>query len=150
MKNLFESSDAEEIKRRIGQLGTSNERQWGKMNVAQALAHCSAAMEWAVGDAKAPRVFIGRIVGQLIKKKVVGDDEPLRRNVPTAKTLVIDDARDLSLEKNRLVGLIDRFHKGGPVACTTDPHCFFGKLTPSEWAVLTYKHLDHHLRQFGG
>jgi len=28
-------------------------------------------------------------------------------------------------------------------------HAFFGSLTGAEWGVSTYKHLDHHLRQFG-
>jgi len=37
----------------------------------------------------------------------------------------------------------------GPAGCTKHPHSFFGKLTPEEWAILSYKHLDHHLRQFG-
>jgi Protein of unknown function (DUF1569) len=43
----------------------------------------------------------------------------------------------------------DRFAKGGAEGCTKHPHNFFGKLTPLEWATGMYKHLDHHLRQFG-
>jgi Protein of unknown function (DUF1569) len=43
--------------------------------------------------------------------------------------------------------LIDRL-AAGPEACTKHPHSFFGPLTPVEWAALTYRHLDHHLRQF--
>jgi transposase InsO family protein len=45
--------------------------------------------------------------------------------------------------------VIDRFVAAGPKSCTTHPHSFFGPLTPEEWAILMYKHLDHHLRQFG-
>jgi hypothetical protein len=45
--------------------------------------------------------------------------------------------------------LIDRFAAAGPAGCTTHPHAFFGRLTPDEWAILPYKRLDHHLRQFG-
>jgi hypothetical protein len=45
--------------------------------------------------------------------------------------------------------LIDRFTAAGPTGCTTSPHSFFGRLTPEQWAILTFKHLDHHLRQFG-
>jgi hypothetical protein len=50
---------------------------------------------------------------------------------------------------SRRASLIDRFVSGGPSACTNHPHPFFGPLTPAEWAILMYKHLDHHLRQFG-
>ena len=61
----------------------------------------------------------------------------------------VGDERDLETEKRRLARLIDRFAANGPSGCTTHPHTFFGHLTPQEWAVLSYKHLDHHLRQFG-
>jgi hypothetical protein len=65
------------------------------------------------------------------------------------KDLVVQDERDLRPERERLLGLIDRFAAAGPAGCTKHPHSFFGRLTPEEWAILTYKHLDHHLRQFG-
>jgi Protein of unknown function (DUF1569) len=94
-------------------------------------------------------VFIGRIIGPMVKSKVMGNDEPLRRNSPTAKVPVVQDERDLETERTRLVGLIDRFAAAGPAGCTAHPHAFFGQLTPDEWAILMYKHLDHHLRQFG-
>jgi Protein of unknown function (DUF1569) len=149
MKNLFEAATVEEVKQRISGLGPGNERQWGTMTASQALAHCSASMEWAVGDAFPPRMFIGSIIGRMIKGKVLGDDQPMRRNSPTAKTLVVKDDRDLASEQKRLCSLVDKFAAGGPNGCTTHPHTFFGRLTPDEWAILTYKHLDHHLRQFG-
>jgi hypothetical protein len=63
--------------------------------------------------------------------------------------LVVQDERDLATERLRLLSLIDQFSSAGPQKCTTHPHSFFGRLTPQEWAVLMYKHLDHHLRQFG-
>ena len=149
MKNLFEPTRAEEVKERLARLRPDSARQWGKMSPAQALAHCSTAMEWAVGDRLAPRMFLGRILGGMIKPKVVGNDEPMRRNSPTVPTLVVADERDLAKERERLRGLIDRFAAGGPAGCTKHPHSFFGRLTPEEWAILMYKHLDHHLRQFG-
>jgi transposase InsO family protein len=55
----------------------------------------------------------------------------------------------LGKERDRLSGLIDKFAAGGAAGCTRNPHSFFGKMTPEEWAILMYKHLDHHLRQFG-
>jgi Protein of unknown function (DUF1569) len=149
MKNLFEVARAEEIKKRMAELRPESERQWGKMTAAQAVAHCSGGMEFALGDKKPPRMFAGRIIGGLIKPKVLGDDEPMHRNSPTVKGLVVQDDRDLGKERERLCGLIDRFAATGPKGCTAHPHSFFGRLTPDEWAILMYKHLDHHLRQFG-
>jgi hypothetical protein len=149
MKNLFEAARVEEVKERMAQLRLDSDPLWGRMNAPQALAHCSAAVEWAVGDRIPPRMFLGRMIGRIVKPMVFRNDEPMRRNSPTAKDLVVHDMRDLGTERERLRGLIDRFAAAGPNGCTTHPHSFFGRLTPEEWATLMYKHLDHHLRQFG-
>jgi hypothetical protein len=149
MKNLFEAARVEEVKERMAQLMLDSEPLWGRMNAPQALAHCSAAVEWAVGDRIPPRMFLGRMIGRIVKPMVFRNDEPMRRNSPTAKDLVVQDKLDLGTERERLRGLIDRFAAAGPNGCTTHPHSFFGRLTPEEWATLMYKHLDHHLRQFG-
>jgi hypothetical protein len=149
MKNLYEPAAVQQLKDRIARLRPDSQRQWGKMNVAQAVAHCSGPMEWAVGDSFPSRMFVGRILGPLVKSKVLKDETPMGRNAPTAKSLVINDERDLEAERKRLCSLIDRFAAAGPKGCTTHPHTFFGPMTPDEWATLMYKHLDHHLRQFG-
>ena len=149
MKNLFDAARVEEVKQRIARLRPDTERQWGKMNAPQAVAHCSRGLELALGDLRPPRALLGRIMGPLIKPKVFRNDEPLRRNTPTVEGLVIQDERDLAKERARLYDLIDRVVAAGPKGCTTHPHSFFGPLTPDEWAILMYKHLDHHLRRFG-
>jgi hypothetical protein len=149
MKNLFDLSSVSEIKTRLGALRPDSQRQWGLMGPAQAMAHCSVGIEIAVGELNPPRVLIGRLIGRIIKPLALGDDKPLRKNSPTAKVLIVNDQRDLDIERARLTSLIDRFTTGGATACTKHPHAFFGPLTPDEWAVLNYKHLDHHLRQFG-
>ena len=149
MKNLYEPARLEEVKQRMARLQPDSQRQWGKMNAPQMLAHCATAMEWAVGDTRPQRMFIGRIIGGMIKSKVVGDDQPIRKNSPTVPVLVIKDDRDLAKERDRLRALLDRFASAGPAGCTKHPHSFFGRMTAEEWAILSYKHLDHHLRQFG-
>ena len=149
MKNLYQPAAAEEIKRRLTDLRSDSPRQWGTMTPAQATAHCAVSLESALGEKNLPRVFIGRILGRMIKPLALRDDAPLRRNSPTAKGLIIHNEPDLKAEQERLRALIDRFVTAGPSGCTTHPHAFFGPMTPDEWAILTYKHLDHHLRQFG-
>jgi hypothetical protein len=149
MKNLFEAARVEEVKQRIALLRPDSERQWGTMKPAQVLEHCSRGIETALGDKTPPRVLVGRLLGWFVKPKVMGNDEPLRRNSPTARMFVVEDERDFGAERLRLCGLIDRFAAAGPAGCSSHPHAFFGRLTPGEWAILMYKHLDHHLRQFG-
>ena len=148
MKNLFEAATVDEVKERLAQLRPDSERLWGKMNPAQALAHCSAAMEMAVGEKVPPRILIGRLLGRLAKKSMIVNEKPMPRNSATDKSLVVKDERDFVVERQRLREFIDRFAAGGPGVCTKHPHFFFGALTPEEWAALMYQHLDHHLRQF--
>jgi hypothetical protein len=148
MKNLFETARVEEVKTRLARLQPDSQRQWGKMNPAQALAHCTAAFEMAMGKVSPPRIFIGRLLGPIAKKSLLVKGEPMRRNATTEKSCFVTDERDFAVESQRLRESIDRFVTGGPAICTKHPHFFFGPLTPVEWAALMYQHLDHHLRQF--
>jgi hypothetical protein len=149
MKNLFEAAEVEELKERMAQLSADSERQWGKMNPAQMLAHCSATIGMAMGKISPRRILVGRLFGWLAKKSLIVNGTPMRRNAMTEKSCLVTDERDFMVERQRLRESIDRFAAGGPGACTKHPHFFFGTLTPLEWATLMYEHLDHHLRQFG-
>jgi hypothetical protein len=149
VKNLFEATAVEEVKGRMALLRVDSARQWGKMNAAQAMEHCARGMELALGDRRPPRLLIGWVLGPIIKQKAFVESEPMRRNSPTVPGLVVMDELDLAQGRERLCGLIDRFTAGGPGVCTNHPHSFFGRLTPDEWSAWMYKHLDHHLRQFG-
>jgi hypothetical protein len=149
MRNIFDPSASQEIKERLSRLRPDSERQWGKMNPAQAVAHCCKGMEQALGDVLPPRLLIGRLIGGFIKSRALGDDAPLRQNSPTVPGFEVLDPRELTAERQRLNDLIDRVIEVGPGGCTTHPHSFFGRLTPEQWGILIYKHLDHHLRQFG-
>ena len=150
MKNLFDATAANEVRTRLGQLGPQSERQWGKMTAAQMLAHCSVSMQWALGEVVPEKGSLHvRLMGRLVKPMVFRNEDPLRKNSPTVRSLVVADERDLGKERDRLWGLIDKFVAGGAAGCTRNPHSFFGRMTPEEWAIIMYKHLDHHLRQFG-
>ena len=100
MKNLYEAATVVELKQRIARLEPGSQRQWGKMNVAQAVAHCSRPMEWAVGDSFAPRMFIGRILGPMVKSKVLKDENP------TAWELKATGYYDIPVEKLGVAGIV--------------------------------------------
>jgi len=149
MKTLYEKEQADEIRSRLQNIHADSVRQWGKMTPAQAMAHCANAMESAVGDENPPRSLIGRFMGPIARAMILKDDKPFSRNSPTAPNLVISDEREFEKERQRLVTLVNRFVDGGRSKCTRNPHQFFGRLSPDQWGLLMYKHLDHHLRQFG-
>lgn len=148
MRHLYDPAAVAEVTARMQQLRPTSERQWGTMTAPQVLAHLAGGLEMALGDMRPPRVLAGRIFGWIIKPLALGAGS-MRRNTPTIPELVIADVCDLDVERRRVSTLIDRFVAAGPAGCTTHPHSFFGRMTPQEWAVLMYKHMDHHLQQFG-
>ena len=148
MKSLFNQSDVAELLQRVDKLSPDSRRQWGKMEVAQMLAHCNRALETAMGKHKIDRVFIGRILAPLLRSMVLGP-KPFGKNSPTDKSYIFKDQRVFENEKDKMKSFIKNFYEGGPTQCTTHPHPFFGKFKPEEWAIFEWKHLDHHLRQFG-
>ncbi len=149
MKSLFEPTTQTEILDRIEKVTSSSEAAWGKMNVAQMLAHAAAGLEMASGMIHPKRVFIGRIIGSLFRKNY-SNEIPFQQNSPTSMELVtLGQLKDFDLEKQRLLELVMKFSTGGEQGATKSLHPFFGTLTPREWGIGMYKHLDHHLRQFG-
>ncbi len=152
MKNLFDPILVEQTKRRILELRAESARQWGSMEVAPTLAHCTSGIEMAMGVIQAKRApFPATLLGPLIKPLVFRDDKPMRRNSPSAPELFPADSSQCEFqgERARLIAAIDSFSSGGAACCTSYPHPFFGPLNPQQWAILMYKHVDHHLRQFG-
>ena len=149
MKTLWQPDSVQELKDRISHLRPDTPRLWGKMTPAQAMAHCTIAMELACGDRRPPRMLIGRLIGSIIKPMAFKESAPMRRNSPTIPGFPVGDTRDLAVECDKLGRAIDRFAAAGPSGCTNHPHSFFGHLTPDEWSMWMYKHIDHHLQQFG-
>ena len=148
MQTLFNAADRESLLQRVHALRPDSVRQWGKMDPAQALCHCAIALESGTGDRPMKQKFIGRILAPLVRKSVLGE-KPFGKNGPTDPTFVVADERDLAAERTRLTTLIDRFVQRGPAAAANETHAFFGRLSGEEWGRLMFKHIDHHLRQFG-
>ena len=148
METFFNASDRAAIELRLAALQPSSVRQWGKMNPGQAIAHCAAAMEMACGIRKKDQAVIGRIFAPFVKARFLGD-KPFGRNGPTDPDLIVANERDLAAERARMLSLIDQFYRSGEAGAAGKVHSFFGRLRGDEWGRLMYKHLDHHLRQFG-
>ena len=152
MKDLFDPTLAEDIKQRVRRLHPESERRWGNMTLVHTLAHCTSGMQMAMGVINPKRAsFPANVIGPLIKPLVFGNDKPMRRNSPSAPELFSAHPTESDLERERahLIGAIDSFVTKGAACCSRHPHPFFGPLKPQQWAILMYKHVDHHLRQFG-
>ena len=149
MSSIFNDQDKNELLRRIEKVAPSSSAVWGKMNANQMLSHCCEGLKMTTGALKPRRVpFPINVLGKLLKNKVLGAGE-FRRNSPTAPELTITDTRDFEQEKGLLIAAVNELHAKGEAGIKEEIHPFFGKMTQKEWGILNYKHLDHHLRQFG-
>jgi hypothetical protein len=146
MKSLFIESDRQEIIDRINSVTTSSQTMWGKMNVTQVLAHCQVGIRGAYGELTFKRGLVGMLFGGMIKKSMTKDATPFKPGLPTDKAFIITGEKNFDEEKTKLIELVKQF---SPAKIQAGPHPFFGKMTPKEWDILQWKHLDHHLRQVG-
>ena len=149
MHSLFNRTDVTETLERVNRLTPKSVRIWGKMTVSQMLAHCSIALEFACGKKPGRRGLFSYLIGHRFKKRFLDDKRQFPKGVTTVKDFIIHDDPDFDREKSRLSTLIGRFADGGRDKCTQYPHAFLGKMAPEEWSIFMYKHIDHHLRQFG-
>ena len=148
MHSLFVPDDRQSVLGRLERLEPVAARQWGKMGVAQMLAHCSIAMEMATGETPRRQTLVGKIFSPFVRSSLLGE-KPFGKNSPTDPAFIVTGEKDFAAEKQRLTRLVHTFCGNGPEKASTHTHSFLGRLRGEEWGVMMYKHIDHHLRQFG-
>ena len=149
MKNMFETKDVEAVIVRINNLSPQSTAQWGIMSVDQMLAHCNVTYEFVYDNIhKKPGVFKRMILKALVKKFVV-NEVPYKQNGRTAPEFKMTERKDFEIEKFRLIRYLEQTLKLGAFHFDKKESHSFGALTEKEWSNMFYKHLDHHLRQFG-
>ncbi len=146
IKNLFDPVVKQEIVDRINKLTPQTKQQWGKMNVSQMLAHVQMPIRIAYGTHQPKGSFLLKLFGPLFKSKL-WDENPYKHNLPTDPTFVMTGLeKEFEKEKTVLLELVNKFSNENIV---TERHPVFGKLTKDNWSKAMWKHLDHHLQQFG-
>lgn len=147
--NIFDPATTETLFARLDALTPTSTPLWGKMNVGQMVAHCSVAYEVLYGEKK---IGLPKLAGWVLKwfmKPGMTNEVPYKKSMPTGKVFVQPPTLALEAERERLKGWIRRVEQGGAAAIDGKAHEFLGPLTAQEWNNMLYKHLDHHLRQFG-
>lgn len=149
MKNVFNQHDAAELNRRIHKLSANSQPVWGRMSVDKMLAHCNVTYE-LVYDNKHPKPgkFKAFILKLFVKNIVVGS-KAYPKNSQTAPEFIIKDSRNFEKERIRLIQYINKTQELGEREFEGKESNSFGPLNSKEWNTMFYKHLDHHLTQFG-
>jgi hypothetical protein len=147
VKSLFDQTACEEIIERLNKLHANSPRHWGKMNAAQMLTHCKEAYKVPL-TSKPLKKHPLSIIGWMFRSQLYSN-KPYRQNLPTAPNFIVKDERDFDKEKEEMLSIIKAFYERGASGIGDKVHPMFGRLTADQWGRSMWKHLDHHLRQFG-
>ncbi len=149
MRNLFDKFGSNEVIERINALNPSSQPKWGKMTVDQMLAHCIVTYEFVYdGIHPKPVGFKKWMLKTFVKNSVVSA-KPYKKNSRTAPEFLKTDEKVFTTEKERLISYITKTQELGSNFFDNKVSRSFGKLTKTEWNNMFYKHLKHHLNQFG-
>lgn len=148
MKNIFDKKDVDELIGRINRLTPNSTGLWGKMNIAQMMAHCNVSYEMVYTDKHPKPNGAMKLMLKLFVKQPVVNEKPYKKNSRTAPAFLIDDERDFEKEKKRLIDYLIKTQELGEDHFHNKESHSFGPLTKTEWNHLFYKHLNHHLEQF--
>lgn len=148
MESIFDPQGNRNIIDRINKLSPITLSQWGKMTVSQMLVHCQQPIKVPLGMLQLKPNWMSLFFGKMIKKQMM-QQEKFKKDLPTVKEFRISGEPTFEEARKELIELIEVFAKEGHAAIKVKKHPFFGEMTMHEWDVLQWKHLDHHLRQFG-
>ena len=148
MKTIFDTDTRDELLERIRKLSSDSPRHWGKMAPSQMMEHAARALDMAMGKKPMKQIFLGKLLSRFFKNEFLGE-KPFKPNRPTGPNFKIKNEPEFEATRARLIRLIDKFHDLGESGLDGNIHGFFGPLTGKQWGETQYKHLDHHLRQFG-
>jgi len=149
LPNIFSKEVSEQIINRINQLTPQTQAKWGKMNVAQMLAHCNVTYEMLYENKHPkPNAFLKLFLKAMVKNTVV-NEKPYGNNSRTAPAFLIVDERVFENEKSRLIAYINKTQELGEKHFEGKESHSFGNLNSNEWNNMFFKHLNHHLSQFG-
>lgn len=146
MKTLFAEQHRSGILARIGRVTSASRPVWGKMNAEKMLGHLVESMRMAIGELDVrPKNTPIRFppLRQLLVYWL-----PWPKGVPTAPELLPSNPRNVEESKRELERLVSLFAARGNER-NWPQHPAFGNLGRRGWGVLAWRHLDHHLRQFG-
>ena len=149
MKNIFNATDTNELINRINKLTPNSKPNWGKMSVSQMLAHCNVTYELVFENKHPKPNALKKFFLKMFVKNLVVNEKPYKKSSMTAPEFLVSDEKDFETEKKRLINYINKTQQLGASHFEGKHSHSFGPLSSPEWNNMFYKHLDHHLTQFG-
>lgn len=149
LPDIFNPTTTASLVERLNSLDENTKPNWGKMTAAQMIAHQNVMFEFALTNKhQRPNAIIRFLLKKLAKDKVV-NDQPYPKNGRTAPQMLITDMPSFEDERDKAIRFLAELDEKGKPYFNGKEHPSFGKLSSEEWSNLFYKHIDHHLNQFG-
>jgi len=146
---LYDPAVYQECLTRIESINEGNTPEWGEMSAAQMFSHCSAILDVANGKELKGTPFIAKLLKGYIKKMVY-NEKPYPKNSKTHPQYQMQGTTpEFEAEKQRLTSTITKFHTTDPEVAAKIKHPLFGYAPRDKKGWGMFKHLDHHLTQFG-
>jgi hypothetical protein len=147
MRTLFKSECQARLFARLGAVRPEEPARWGQMTAPQMLAHLGDMMRLTLGDEPCCRMQ-SRLRYPGLKQAALYVLPWPKGRVQGPREAFVTRPTSWSVDVAALEALVVRFIARGPGG-TWPEHPLFGPLTGPEWGVFSYRHFDHHLRQFG-
>lgn len=116
----------------------------GKMSSDQVFAHLSEVQEVKNGKPLENTSFIAKLFKKYIRKMVF-NEVPYKQSIQTHPQYIVTSPQDFEVQKKRFLNAMEVMHSENP----DTKHILFGKMTDEEKGWGCYKHINHHLEQFG-
>lgn len=130
---------------RIERLRPDSARQWGRMSIDQMLWHVNQGLLSGLGEIEVASTRLP-LPAFLLLPMVLS--LPWPKGAPTAPAFEARATYDFEEQRRRLLELVRAFSER-ELRQPWPPHTGFGRMNGRQWSRLMYRHLDHHLRQFG-
>jgi hypothetical protein len=158
MKSLTHTADRAAILLRLRRLNPETARRWGRMTAPQMVCHLTDSFLGVMGEREsrsamaAATATMTRASWRQRAMKLVALQLPLPWPHGVKTKAEVDQEKggtppgDFGADLAALEVVCARFANDRR---ERSPHFLFGPLTSDEWNRWGYRHMDHHLRQFG-
>jgi hypothetical protein len=150
MATLFDDETRARLETRVRALRPDSRRQWGRMSPHEAVCHLSDAFRMALGEKQAaPSPARFKPVVRFVALHLPVSWPRGIKTLPEAEQGVGGTAPvEFEGDRAELLELIRRFCDASARERAAT-HPMFGPMRTTEWGRWGYRHVDHHLRQFG-
>ncbi|AYB31497.1 DUF1569 domain-containing protein [Chryseolinea soli] len=147
-KSLLDKAAVTEIIGRVKNLNTESKGRWGKMTVTEMLLHCNLCNRRILEeDVRYIRPSARQRVIKFIVLYILAKIPKNNRGTPDNDTSGLIDVEYFNEQREFFMETLLRFPERKTPFRSLHP--VMGYMRNEDWGIVSWMHMDHHLRQFG-